>query len=123
MIRTLALRSIGRGRPSPKTFSRFSRWRVAPGSRPRADEKAAYGPPEGRLADGKITPRPQGPQRRRYMGYEPEPNAKGKRLIWLEEQWINKLEAIRMPPSHAATSFQNPRVMRGFSGVCMNLPH
>ena len=29
--------------------------------------------------------------------YEPEPNANGERLIWLEERGINKLDAIHMP--------------------------
>jgi hypothetical protein len=31
------------------------------------------------------------------VAYELEPNANGERLIWLEEVWINKLDAIRMP--------------------------
>ena len=31
------------------------------------------------------------------LGYEHELNSKGERLIWLEEVWINKLDAIRMP--------------------------
>jgi len=30
-------------------------------------------------------------------GVEPQLNANGERLIWLEEAWINKLDAIRMP--------------------------
>jgi hypothetical protein len=31
------------------------------------------------------------------VAYEPEPNAKGERLIWLEEIWLNKLDAMRQP--------------------------
>jgi hypothetical protein len=31
------------------------------------------------------------------VAYELEPNANGERLTWLEEVWINKLDAIRMP--------------------------
>ena len=31
------------------------------------------------------------------VAYEPEPNAKGERLIWLEEIWLNKLDAMRRP--------------------------
>ena len=31
------------------------------------------------------------------VGYESEPSPKGERWIWLEETWINKLDAIRMP--------------------------
>ncbi len=31
------------------------------------------------------------------MAYEPEPNAKGERLIWVEEIWCSKLNAIRNP--------------------------
>jgi len=30
-------------------------------------------------------------------GVEPQLNANGERLIWLEEAWVNKLDAIRMP--------------------------
>ena len=31
------------------------------------------------------------------VAYEPEPNAKGERLIWVEEIWCSKLDAIRKP--------------------------
>jgi hypothetical protein len=31
------------------------------------------------------------------VGYESELTPNGERLIWLEEVWINKLDAIRMP--------------------------
>ena len=31
------------------------------------------------------------------VGYESELTPDGERLIWLEERWINKLDAIRMP--------------------------
>jgi hypothetical protein len=31
------------------------------------------------------------------VGYESEPSPKGERWIWLEETWLNKLDAIRMP--------------------------
>ncbi len=31
------------------------------------------------------------------VAHEPEPNAKGERLIWLEERWLNKLDAMRKP--------------------------
>jgi len=31
------------------------------------------------------------------VGYESELTPNGERLIWLEERWINKLDAIRMP--------------------------
>ncbi len=31
------------------------------------------------------------------VGYEPQTNAKGERLIWLEEVWISKLTALRRP--------------------------
>ena len=31
------------------------------------------------------------------VAYEPEPNAKGERLIWLEEVWLSKLNAMRKP--------------------------
>jgi hypothetical protein len=31
------------------------------------------------------------------VAYELAPDANGERLIWLEEVWINKLDAIRMP--------------------------
>jgi hypothetical protein len=30
-------------------------------------------------------------------GYESEPSPNGERWIWLEETWLNKLDAIRMP--------------------------
>ncbi len=29
------------------------------------------------------------------VGYEPELNAKGERLIWIEQAWGNKLAAMR----------------------------
>ncbi len=31
------------------------------------------------------------------VGYEPEPNAKGELLIWVEEIWCSKLDAMRSP--------------------------
>ena len=31
------------------------------------------------------------------VAYEPQPNAKGERLIWLEEVWLNKLDDMRLP--------------------------
>ena len=31
------------------------------------------------------------------VAYEPEPNAKGERLVWLEAIWLNKLDAMRKP--------------------------
>jgi hypothetical protein len=31
------------------------------------------------------------------VAYEPEPNAKGERVIWLEEVWLSKLSAVRKP--------------------------
>jgi hypothetical protein len=31
------------------------------------------------------------------LGYEPEINAKGARLIWLEERWLDKLNAVCGP--------------------------
>jgi predicted CopG family antitoxin len=31
------------------------------------------------------------------VAYEPEPNAKGERVIWLEEVWLSKLNAMRKP--------------------------
>jgi hypothetical protein len=31
------------------------------------------------------------------VGFEPEPDAKGERLIWLEERWLSKLDAMRRP--------------------------
>jgi hypothetical protein len=31
------------------------------------------------------------------VNYEAKTNAKGERLIWLEERWINKLKALRGP--------------------------
>jgi hypothetical protein len=31
------------------------------------------------------------------VAYELEPTANGERLIWLEEVWIDKLDAVRMP--------------------------
>jgi hypothetical protein len=31
------------------------------------------------------------------VAYEPEPNAKGERVIWLEEVWLSKLNAARKP--------------------------
>jgi hypothetical protein len=31
------------------------------------------------------------------VGCEPELTPNGERLIWLEERWVNKLDAIRMP--------------------------
>jgi hypothetical protein len=30
-------------------------------------------------------------------GFEPEPDAKGERYVWLEEGWVNKLGAMRGP--------------------------
>jgi hypothetical protein len=33
----------------------------------------------------------------RSVAYEPEPNAKGERVIWLEEVWLSKLDATRKP--------------------------
>ena len=39
------------------------------------------------------------------VAYELEPNANGERLIWLEEVWINKLDApYACPASRTATS-------------------
>ena len=35
--------------------------------------------------------------KRATVANEPEPNAKGERLIWLEEIWLNKLDAMRQP--------------------------
>jgi len=31
------------------------------------------------------------------VAFEPQPNAKGERLIWIEERWLNKLDAMRQP--------------------------
>jgi hypothetical protein len=31
------------------------------------------------------------------VAYEPEPNARGERLIWLEEIWLSKVDAMRKP--------------------------
>jgi hypothetical protein len=31
------------------------------------------------------------------VGFEPEPDAKGERYVWLEEGWVNKLSALRGP--------------------------
>jgi predicted CopG family antitoxin len=31
------------------------------------------------------------------VAYEPEPNAKGERVIWLEEVWLSELNAMRKP--------------------------
>jgi hypothetical protein len=31
------------------------------------------------------------------VAYEPEPNAKGERVIWLEEVWLSNLNAMRKP--------------------------
>ena len=31
------------------------------------------------------------------VNYEAKTNAKGERLIWLEERWINRLSALRRP--------------------------
>jgi hypothetical protein len=31
------------------------------------------------------------------VGFEPEPDAKGERYVWLEEGWVNKLGAMRGP--------------------------
>ena len=31
------------------------------------------------------------------VAYEPHVRAKGERLIWLEERWINRLSALRRP--------------------------
>jgi hypothetical protein len=31
------------------------------------------------------------------VAYEPEPNAKDERLIWLDDIWLNKLDAMRKP--------------------------
>jgi hypothetical protein len=28
------------------------------------------------------------------VGFEPEPDAKGERFVWLEEGWVNKLSAL-----------------------------
>ena len=39
--------------------------------------------------------------------YEPELSPNGERLIWLEERWINKLDAIRMPGESACSRFSS----------------
>jgi hypothetical protein len=31
------------------------------------------------------------------VAYEPEPNAKGERVIWLKEVWLSNLNAMRKP--------------------------
>ncbi len=31
------------------------------------------------------------------VAIEPQLNAKGERLIWLEERWVDRLDAMRQP--------------------------
>ena len=31
------------------------------------------------------------------VGYEPQTNAKGERMIWIEDHWLSKLCALRRP--------------------------